>query len=617
MPTLTKKQKEIFDFVISYYNKHGISPTIEEIGQRFKRAIGTVHEHIEELSKKGFIKKNNTARGIEINKNDELITIPLKGFIAAGSPIEAIEEHETITVSKNLLAKSGEHFALQVKGDSMVNDGVFDGDKVIIRKQNTAENGEMVVALINQDEATLKRLFREKNKFRLQPANPAFKPIYTKSLTIQGKVVSVIRNFNNIEDETKDFTEKTISYIQKTDLKYRKSLGQYFTPKPIREALIERLPKNTKNTKILDPGCGTGEFLLTAKKYFKNPELHGWDIDKNLINVSEKNAPEAHLKCANSLENEQYNSFDYVIGNPPYFELTPSPKIRKKFETIIGGRVNIFSLFVYQGLKWLKDGGYLAYVIPPSMNNGAYFSKLRNFIIENSNIEYLHVLDDPKLFHGAQQTTMLLILKKGKNKGDYIFKKNGLTIFSEEVKYLEDAFRNKATLYDLGHGVKTGKIIWNENKNLLTNDRQKGVPLIWAQNITSSGLQLSFSNKKPQYIKKVNPDIGPAIVVNRITGSVKTAKLKAAIVPPGMKFFAENHVNVITPPKNLGQRQLKLSNNRNSKKQSISLYAVAKQLSSQEKLKVVRSITGNTQISKTELEKLFPFDIKISNGAAV
>jgi len=607
MPALTPRQKQILDYIKGYIDKNGFSPTFEEISHHTKKAFSTVHEHVEALIEKRFlIKKDNSVRGIELNEQTEMVKIPLVGAIAAGRPIEAIEEKETLAVPKNLLARSGEHFVLRVKGDSMINDGVFNGDKVIIRKQNEAENGDMVVALINQEEATLKRFFKEKDKIRLQPANPSFKPIYAKNVTIQGRVISVIRNFGNNE-ENSDFTENTTSYINQADIKYRKKLGQYFTPKPVREALIEQLPKNINHPKILDPACGTGEFLLTAKKYFPRADLYGWEIDKNLVGISQKNISEAKLECIDSLENEQYRTFDYVIGNPPYFEFTPPVEIKNKFQTIISGRVNIFSLFVYQGLKWLKEGGYLAYVIPPSMNNGAYFAKLRNFIVENANIEYLHVLDDPKLFHKAQQTTMLLILKKGKNKGDYIFKKNGILIFSENVEYLKKAFDNKATLYDLGYEVKTGRVIWNENKNYLTNDKKKGTPLIWAQNIIANALKLSTNDKKPQYIAKNGPDIGPAIVVNRITGTVNSAKLKAALIPPGMKFFAENHVNVITPAKNTGQGQFNLPE-KNLKK-NISLGEIIRQLSSPEKLKVVRCITGNTQISKTELEKLFPLDI--------
>ncbi len=200
MATLTKKQKEIFDFIKNYINKHGFSPSLEEISVYFNKAIGTIHEHIEELAEKGFIKKNNTVRGIEIKKNDEILLIPLKGLITAGAPIEAIEEYETIAVPKNLLAKSGEHFALRVQGNSMIQEGIFDGDNVIIRKQNTAENGETIVALINDNKATLKKIYKITGGFKLQPANPTIPSFIVKQLIIQGKVVSVMRNYKTRRD---------------------------------------------------------------------------------------------------------------------------------------------------------------------------------------------------------------------------------------------------------------------------------------------------------------------------------------------------------------------------------------------------------------------------------
>ena len=128
------------------------------------------------------------------HKQAAVITIPLKGYISAGQPIEAVEEYETITVPKTMVAASGEHFALGVKGDSMIDEGIFDGDTVIVRKQNTVENGETAVALINGNEVTLKKIFKEKNRIRLQPANPRLKPIFVKTVIIQGKVISAIRN---------------------------------------------------------------------------------------------------------------------------------------------------------------------------------------------------------------------------------------------------------------------------------------------------------------------------------------------------------------------------------------------------------------------------------------
>lgn len=603
---LTPRQKQILDFITKYSKKKGYSPSLEEIARHFRlRSVGTVHEHIEALRSKGYLnKEDNRSRSIQITKAKEssgLIKISLLGTIAAGQPIEAITDIETIEVPKDQLSKSGEHYALRVEGNSMIDDGIYDGDVVVIRKQPTAENGETVVALINENEVTLKRIYREKHGFRLQPANPSIKPIFTKELVVQGKVISVIRNFDELKKkvaERREFTDATIKYIEEADVGYRKSLGQYFTPRSIREALISKLPKTVKNPKVLDPGCGTGEFLITAKECFKNPELHGWDIDKNLVKITKKTIPEVRLKCLDSLHDEDYEKYDFVIGNPPYFEFSPSVEIKKRFGSVINGRVNIFNLFIYQGLNWLKEGGYLAYVVPPSMNNGAYFAKLRQFIIEHSNIEYLKILDDPKLFHGALQSTMLLILKKGQNTGNYIFKKNGILIFSERPDILRKEFNQATTLYELGYKAVTGRVIWNERRNLLTSKSRGNVPLIWSHNITTGGLVLNNNSQKPQYIESQDYDIGPAIVVNRIVGQPGKGRIKAALIPKGMKFLAENHVNVIY----LDKRQNLLSNDTPKK----NLIEILGQLNSPEKAYSLQSITGNTQISKNELEKLFP-----------
>ncbi len=607
---LTKKQKQILDFVKNYSAKKEIAPSLEEIKKHFRlRSVSTIHQHIATLRDKGYLHhQKNQPRGVEIKKRENTITIPLLGIIAAGQPIEAIENREMINVPESQITKPSEHFALRVAGNSMVDEGILDGDVVIIKKQQTAENGETVIALLDNYEVTLKKIYRERNGFRLQPANPEYKPIFTRELAIQGKVVSVIRSFDELKEKAvkKELSDTTIEYIEKTDIRHRKSLGQYFTPRTIRDLLIEKLPKTKNKPRVLDPGCGTGEFLITAKNYFKDPELHGWDIDKNLIAISKKNIPTAKLKNLNSLENDVYGQYDFVIGNPPYFEFTPSEVIRKKFKEIIGGRVNIFSLFVYQGIKWLKEGGYLAYIIPPSMNNGAYFSALREFIMRNANIEYLHVLDDPKIFTGALQSTMLIVLKKVKNKGDYVFKKNNISIFSENYHHLKSAFEKKKTLFDLGYTVRTGRVVWNQNRKILTDNPKEGVPLIWAHNITDGGLKLPIlKSGKPQYAKTTDYDTGPCIVVNRITGSVKSSKLKAGIIPAGMKFIAENHVNVIFPPAKNGNSLFKDE----SPIQKLSIENLAQQLISKEKTEVLKNITGNTQISKTELERMLPISV--------
>jgi len=173
---LTKRQKQILEYITKYMKRNGYAPSLGEIGRYFKlSSVATIHQHVENLKTKGYLKKiENQPRSIELNKRKslDLTNVPLFGTIAAGEPIEAIEDKETIDVPKSQLSKSGEHYALRVRGDSMTGEGIFDGDNVIIRKQLDAENGETVVALINDNEVTLKKIYKEKGRFRLQPANP-------------------------------------------------------------------------------------------------------------------------------------------------------------------------------------------------------------------------------------------------------------------------------------------------------------------------------------------------------------------------------------------------------------------------------------------------------------
>ena len=197
---ITKRQKEVLEFIKSFIASKGYSPTLEEIRKKLRlSAVSTVHQHINALIDKGYIKKfDNLARAIEINVQSKeignFIELPLLGTIAAGEPIEAIEIPETISVPRELTSKQGKHYALRVQGDSMQDAGIFDSDTVIIREQPLVDNGEIGVAIINGNEATLKRIYVEKNRVRLQPANESYKPIFTKNVEIRGKVTGVLRN---------------------------------------------------------------------------------------------------------------------------------------------------------------------------------------------------------------------------------------------------------------------------------------------------------------------------------------------------------------------------------------------------------------------------------------
>ncbi|KKU87143.1 MAG: LexA repressor, partial [Candidatus Gottesmanbacteria bacterium GW2011_GWA2_47_9] len=193
---LTPTKKKVLDFIGSYSKKNGLSPSLQEIckGLRLK-SVSTIHQHVNELEESGYLKKENRRhRSIEISKQEIMVSIPLLGIIAAGEPIEVIENKETIAIPKSRLPRSGEVYALRVQGDSMIDEGINDGDTILINKQDTAENGDKVVALLNGNEATLKTFYKEKGQIRLQPANKNYKPILIKSgqqLALQGVLLDV------------------------------------------------------------------------------------------------------------------------------------------------------------------------------------------------------------------------------------------------------------------------------------------------------------------------------------------------------------------------------------------------------------------------------------------
>jgi repressor LexA len=196
---LTKRQKEILDFIRSYRAEHGISPTQREIRETFKlSSFGTVQKHLKRLEEKGALAREwNRSRGIA--PKDEAPSVgrgvPLLGQVAAGRPIEPFPQEESIEVPASLLGK-GEHFVLRVRGESMIDDGILDGDFVVVARREKAEIGQTVIALV-RGEATLKRYYLEGQRVRLQPANAAMKPLTfdARDVTIQGVVTGLIRDY--------------------------------------------------------------------------------------------------------------------------------------------------------------------------------------------------------------------------------------------------------------------------------------------------------------------------------------------------------------------------------------------------------------------------------------
>ncbi|MDQ8158766.1 MAG: transcriptional repressor LexA [Gemmatimonadota bacterium] len=200
---LTKRQREILSFLSDYNEENGYAPSFEEIASRFNyNSLATVHEHLTNLERKGYIKRSyNESRAIEILPSDlfqRSVELPLLGTVAAGAPIDAMHSGETMSVPDGFLRRSGGHYVLKVRGDSMIEEQIKDGDFVVINDRQAADNGEMVIAMLDGSGATVKRYYRERDgRIRLQPANDTMSPLFVHEddVRIQGIVVGVLRRY--------------------------------------------------------------------------------------------------------------------------------------------------------------------------------------------------------------------------------------------------------------------------------------------------------------------------------------------------------------------------------------------------------------------------------------
>ena len=386
-----------------------------------------------------------------------------------------------------------------------------------------------------------------------------------------------------------ELREDSILYSQNTPKSYLKNMGQFFTKAPIRDKLLSVLPK-MDHPVILEPSFGTGEFLDSLLRIYKgDAHIVGIEKDKKLFQMVNKRIIGLDLRNQDFLTFDHKNKYDLVIGNPPYFEMSLTKDLDKRFGDVISGRPNIYSFFIKLGIEALKPNGYLAFVLPASICSGAYFAALRSFIIAHTNIDYVEIFDDDNLFEKASQRIILLVLRKTKNKGHNCFKFHEHNFITPEAKSLEQIFKGKQRLKDLGYRVKTGSIVWNQKKDLLTNDNSHQF-LLWAKNIDGGKIQVkNMESPKGQYIKLKTSEPYPSIVVNRVIGNASAPEIRAAIQTK--PFLAENHVNVIYPGQN----------------PQVSLESIYEKLVSEEMREVVSMLIGNTQLSKTEIEKILPF----------
>lgn len=375
---LTKRQKQILNYIEKYSNKKGFAPSLKEMKVYFNLSSeSTVHQHIETLRQKGYLKKDkNQPRGIYLSPPlREFVRVPLLGKIAAGQPIEAIQEEETVAVPREALPRSGNCYALQVIGNSMIDENINNGDIVLVKEQAIAENGEKVVALIDNYEATLKKYYKEKGQIRLQPANRNIEPIIIKKdrdIRIQGIFVGVIKNqIQETDDRTdgqKEVKARDVSIKDKSADKTKGKLvnklndlnASQWIPETVsvyvqrglgaghEEAKIERQHPapysfqdigrlvrffTKKGQRVLDPFLGVGSTLKACA--IDGREGVGIELVKKYVDLSQERLKKEvqenlfgtvpqkiiHGDALEEIEEMSSDEFDFIVTSPPYWNI--------------------------------------------------------------------------------------------------------------------------------------------------------------------------------------------------------------------------------------------------------------------------------------------------------
>jgi hypothetical protein len=378
---------------------------------------------------------------------------------------------------------------------------------------------------------------------------------------------------NKMEVQTMEFREASFRFHLSMDKKERAEQGIFFTPKKARDILFQKLKEfKVEPNVILEPSFGTGEFIEDAVFHYPKAKILGVEKNPDLFQSLDRPG----LVCGDFLE--WSGKADLIIGNPPYFVMKSKSK-----HPAMTGRPNIYILFLYKCLtEHLTMGGTLAFILPTSLYNSSYYQPMRDYIYTHTTVLHLETLKKPG-FHDTSQETMLLILKldKGNNKKYFLdYKGLFLTPYAKELRNL---VKGTKTIQELGMGVKTGNIVWNQHKEKLSDT---GTLLIYSSNIEEGELVFPLlKHPKKQYIQIDKPTLtGPNLLVERGYGNGYIFQY----VKVNQECYAENHVNVIYP------------------KTEDNLDLVIQSFQNEKTSLFLKYFIGNGSLSATELETLFP-----------
>jgi adenine-specific DNA-methyltransferase len=401
------------------------------------------------------------------------------------------------------------------------------------------------------------------------------------------------------------FRATTQRFNKELNKDVRAAEGIYFTPHKVRELVFARLGELgvSAPARILEPSFGTGEFVMDARAHYPTATIVG--VEKN----------EKLYKSWGSMEGVQvYNAdfltwsdtpFDLIVGNPPYFVMKTeglTAKEKRDFAATnavcMTGRPNIYVRFLYDCLAThLADDGYLAFVLPTSIYNSAYYQPMRDYIAHNTTVCCLESLNKPGFFDTAQETLLMILRKRPDPSGAYLVDIGGVRYLSPHYAELRELLAGTATLGSLGLGVKTGNVVWNQVKeNLVATTASDTKLLIYSTNIAGGVLSVSGSGvvgtggEKKQYVKGLDkPTIsGPVVLVDRGYGNSYTFN---AVRVTLNDFYAENHVNVIYP---------------RTAAAAAALDRVMTSFADPRTARFVEMFVGNGGLSATELETVLP-----------
>lgn len=409
----------------------------------------------------------------------------------------------------------------------------------------------------------------------------------------------------------KEFSELTVSVTKSLSKQEKKAFGFFVTPVSSIKLLCGSVVDYAKSTglspfqNILEPSCGTCEMIKEIDRLCDGATIDAIEYNEKIYREISKPGIFSFKNGVNIIHADflKYNAeygkkYDLIIGNPPYF-VCGKNQVHPKFAKFISGRPNIFGLFILHSMEMLNDNGILAFIIPRSFLNSAYYSNIRNYI--KSTCRIVQIKDhskDGKFMETEQSTISFIIQKHGGNIipiCDYSMLINGNYIFTDNSAELNELLRDSTTLDKLGLKVRTGQVVWNEHKDILCDDPSQTL-LVYNSNLSENNtieIKTFKNDEKGQYIRREG-NTQPTLVVNRGNGN-SAYKLNYALICDGRAYLIENHLNEIIPKSEMKKEELfKIYN------------IITESFKNAKTQRFIDLFLGNNGLSKTELETIFP-----------